>query len=384
MDGAGGVRARDGEAVTGPHYIGTLCAGAVASVAVACAGSQSYEKPPTPVQVAEVRRQPVRQPLRYSAIVEPARRVDLAFRVSGYVIALAQIDGRSIDDGDRVDARTILAWVRSDDYDERIRQTEAPLAEAEAARRAASLALTRAEALYAARSITKPELEQAQAAVDAIDAKIAGARAAIRAAQLTRGDTTLRTPMTGVVLKRVVEVGSLVAPGALGFVIADTRAVKVVIGVPDMMLPRFPTRAIERVTSDALPDRRFEGRVSKVSPTADPRSRLFEVEIIVPNGDGTLRPGMVATVHVADDQSSLTPMPVVPLSAVIRAGGDDEFAVLVVVDHGGVSTARRQHVRLGELIDNQVSVIEGLVGGERVIVQGGAMVADGERVNPTP
>lgn len=371
--------------MTARRFILTLAVWPVASGAMACADTQSYDKPATPVQVAEVRRQPVRQPLRYSATVEPARRVDLAFRAAGYVTALARVDGRMIDEGDRVTAGTILAWVRSDDYDEKIKQTEAPLAEAEAARRAARQTLERAQALYAARSITKPELEQAQAAVNAIDARIAGARALIRGAQLARGDTTLRSPMTGLVMKRLVEVGSLVGPGSPGFTIADTRAVKVVIGVPDVMLPRFPAGAVSRVVSDALPDRRFQGRVSKVLPTADAQSRLFEVELIVDNADGALRPGMVATVHVDDDQASFAALPVVPLSAVIRGpGGGDDYAVLVVVENGGVATARRQRVRLGELVGNTVSVVEGLTGGERVIVQGGAMVADGERVNPTP
>ena len=112
-----------------------------------------------------------------------------------------------------------------------------------------------AEALFATRSLTRPELEQARAAVAAIDAKTDGGQAVVREAELAREDSYLRAPLTGQVLKRLVEVGSLVGPGSGGFVLADMRTAKVVIGVPDTMLARFRTGARQRVVSEALPDR---------------------------------------------------------------------------------------------------------------------------------
>lgn len=354
--------------------------------ASACHGTDPYEKPLTPVLAEAVGREPTGRVLNYSAVVEPVNRIDLAFRVGGYVTALAQVAGRSIQDGDPVTPGLVLASLRADDFDAKVAQGQAGLAEAEAARGAAAQALARAEALYASRSLTKPDLEQARAAVESIDARISGARALIREAELARADADLRSPIGGVVLRRVIEQGSLVGPGTPGFVVADTSTVKVVIGVPDTMVERFAIGSRERVRSEAVPDGRFEGRITKVSPTADPRSRLFEVELSVSNPGGALRPGMVATVAVADAGGASAPDTLaIPLSAIVRApgGGTGDYAVFVLEDAPEGPTARLRRVRLGDLVGNRIAVVEGLSDGERVIVRGATILADGERVNPT-
>ena len=365
------------------HHLVNLW-GAVFLAAAGCSHEQPYEKPPTPVQVGDVQLRPAPRALRYSAVIEPARRVDLAFRVGGYVTSLARVDGRAIQEGDVVSAGATLASLRAEDYDVKVRQARAALAEAEAARRAASQTLARAEKLYASRSLTKPELEQAQAAAESIDAKMGAARAVIREAELAKGYAELTAPITGVVLKRLIEVGSLVGPGTPGFVLADTRSLEVVIGIPDTMLRHFVIGTRQRVISDALPDRTFEGRVTNVSPAADPHTRLFEAELTVANADGALKPGMIATVDVsAAPVKSLAEAISVPLSAVIRPPGEaDGYAVFVVEEESGGAIARVRRVRLGELMGNDVVVAGGLTRGERIIIQGAALVSDGERVNP--
>jgi multidrug efflux system membrane fusion protein len=260
------------------------------------------------------------------------------------------------------------------------------LAEARASRAAASQALARAEALYESRSLTKPELEQARAGLDAIDARIAAAEAQVREANLTRADADLRAPFAGVILKRHVDVGSLASPGAPAFSLADLGTVKVVIGVPDTMLRRFHDGAVEPIVSEATPNRRFEGRVTKVAPAADPRSRLFDVELAVSNLDGALRPGMVATVDVGEAGASpASEVVTVPLSAVVRAPeGGDRYAVFLVETAAGGATARLRAIRLGDMVGNEIAVVEGLAEGDRVIVRGATVVTDGERVNPAP
>jgi multidrug efflux system membrane fusion protein len=339
------------------------------------------------VQIADLRRQPVGRALRYSAVIEPATRVDLGFRVGGYVTSLATPQGRVIQEGDRVTAGMVLAVLRTLDYDERVKQAQAQLAEAEAARVAAAQALARAEALFASRSLTRPELEQARATLESIDARIAGANGRIREAELSRGDATLRAPIAGVVVKRFVEVGSLVGPGTPGFVIADTRNVKVLLAVPDTMLSRFPPGGTAQLRSDALPDRRPEGRVTKVAPTADVRTRMFEVELTVPNPDDVLKPGMVAVVTVDDRPATDGVAPealVLPLAAVVRPPGkSDGYGVFVVDDGDGTPTARLREVILGDVVGNNIIVLGGLTGTERVIVRGASIVSDGERVNPS-
>lgn len=366
------------------HGFRLTIAGAMVAL-TACGGAATQEEPPTPVQIADLARQSGSQALRYSGSVEPGHRVDLTFRVGGYITSLASISGRVIQDGDIVETGTVLASVRVDDYDAKVNQAKAALAEGEAARVAAAAALTRADQLFKARAATRPDLEQARAQVDAIDAKLAGARALIREAELARGDSSLKAPISGQVLKRLVEVGSLVGPGTPGFVMADNRTVKVVIGVADTILSRFTTGASHSVVTEALPDRRFAGRVTKLSPTADPRSRLFEVELTLPNADGALKPGMVATVDIGGGGEDAAPQLVLPLPAIVRApgGSDDAYAVFVVETSDAGPVARVRRVTLGALVGNAVAVTGGLTGNEQVVVRGAALLVDGERVNPT-
>lgn len=361
-----------------------MAAAIICATSAACQRHVPYEKPLTPVMIVDVGRPAGDLALQYSAVIEPERRLDLAFRVGGYVSSLGSVNGRTIEDGDRVEAGTVLATVKADDYQARVGQAESQLADATAARGAAVQALARAERLFAAKSLTQAELDQARAAVDSIEAKIAGARSLVDEAQLSKNDTLLRTPMTGMVLKRLVEVGSLVGPGSPGFVVADTRTVSVVIVVPDTMLTMFPVQSVARVNSEALPDRRYDGRVTAVSPAADPRSRLFEVKLTLGNADGALKPGMVVTVDVSSRAGKESQPFVVPLSAVVRAPeGGDRYAVFVVEQRDGGAVARLRNVQLGRLLGNDITVASGLTGNERVITQGASIVADGERVNPT-
>jgi RND family efflux transporter MFP subunit len=362
------------------------CSGVVLLVTLltGCSDNVAYEKPPIPVQIATPRRQPIGESLRYSATVEPATRVELAFRVGGYVTDLARTQSRVVQDGDQVRAGATLAVLRTSDYEQKVQQARAQLAEAQATRGAATKAVERAEALFASRSLTRPELDQARATLESVEARIAGANGLIREAELARGDTTLRAPISGVIVERRVEIGSLVSPGTPAFILADTSRVKVVLQTPDTMLARLRPGTTALVGVEALPDRRFEGRVTRVSPTAGVRTRMFEVELTVANEDGTLKPGMVARVTVADPATPQPDALVVPLSAIVRPPGKiDRYAVFIVEDRDAIRTARLREVTLGALTGNDVIVLEGLTGNEQVIIRGASMVSDGERVNPT-
>jgi RND family efflux transporter MFP subunit len=357
-----------------------------AGLAGGCAQSEPYEKPLTPVRVQAVAHSAAADGVRYSASVEPNTRVDLAFKAGGYIQALARTDGRNIQDGDRVTRGMVLARIHTTDYAEKVKQARSQLAEAEAASAQVNQAHARATALYKARSITKPEYEQAEAALATVNAKLAGARALVQEAENAQTDTALVSPIDGIVLKRLIEIGSLVGPGSGGFVLADTASVKVVFGAPDTMLRRLKAGDLETVTSEAVPNREFQGRITKIAPTADPRSRVFDVEITIPNRDGALKVGMVAVVQLGAPAEASAPAAgpgnlAVPLSAIVRSKDKhDGYAVYVVEETGGAVVARLRNVVLGDMLGNQIAITGGVRAGERVIVSGGTIVTDGEHV----
>lgn len=389
-------------------------AAAAAFALSACSHVEPYQKPLTPVRTAAVETYSDASTVKYSGSVEPHSRVDLAFRVGGYVEELATVPdaaggSRPIQEGDPIAAGTVLARLRQGDYTDKVNQARAALDQARAgveqaqsslkgaaaAREKARLDFERAAHLFDKQSLTKTEMDAAragndgaQAAVDSLQAqvtqgqaRIAQAQAQLAEAELGLRDTALVAPKDGVLLKRTVEIGSLTGPGAPAFSIIDVRTVKVVFGAPDVVLNRVRMGQMLPVTSEAVAGAGFSGRVTRISPTADPRSRVFEVEVTVPNPDGRLRPGMIATLELQQGAPARK-LPVVPLPAV--QGDGRSYWVFVLEHRDGRDYVRTRPIRLGDPIGNRIAVIDGVGAGESVVVSGATLIREGEAVQVLP
>ena len=279
----------------------------------------------------------------------------------------------------------MLARVRETDSRERVNQARARLSESDATLNKARLDLERAKILFGADSLTKPELDAAQAALDGAQARSTAAQAEIELALVALRDCTLVAPAAGVILERRIETGALVAPGTLGFTLGDVTSVKARFGIPDGMIQSVKHGDVIRVSVEAVAATTFEGRISAIAPAADPQSRVFDVEVTIPNHDGRLRPGMIGTVALGRSgaektvasQSILT----VPLTAVVKSNAAaGSYAVLVVERQGTGEVARLRRVQLGEVMGNGIAVLQGLSRGERVVVSGATLLVDGEIV----
>lgn len=342
------------------------------------------------VRVRAVERTAARSATRYSATINPASRVDMAFKVGGYVQRVATVRGvdgklRLIQEGDHVTAGQELAALRGADYQQKLAEVKAGLAEATAARDQAQIDFDRATKLVGSESVAKSELDQARARLEAASARVQGARVRIAEAELAVDDTRVRAPMNGVIVKRTVEVGTLAAPGTVAFAIADTSSVKAVFGVPDTELEALRLGSRQTVTTEALRGRELTGSITRIAPVADPKSRVFEVEVTLPNADDELKPGMIAALKLASDGHSAPPVAVLPLNAVVRSPGHPgRFAVFVVDDKATPAVARLREVELGEFLGNQIPIAAGLGDGDRVVVMGASLLSDGEPVQVIP
>jgi RND family efflux transporter MFP subunit len=365
---------------------------ACASASAACSRVEGADvKPARPVKVQTVAPAPAPGGVRYSASVEPYQSVPLAFKASGYVTFLAQRRGadgpaRPVQAGDAVSRGTVLARVNDADYRERVNQGRARLAESDAALKKARLDLARAEALFASDSLTKSDLDAARAAFESADARATGIRAEIELALSALADTALSAPASGILLERRIEVGALVGAGSVGYVLGDVSAVKARFGVPDTMIAAVQLGAPIAVAIDAVAGA-VPGRVTALAPAADPQSRVFDVEVTIPNRDGRLRPGMIGTVALGVSPADASaPRPVtVPLSAVVRAPGDaDRYAVLVLEQTGDATHVRLRPVTLGDVLGNGVAVTTGLTAGDRIVITGAGLLTDGDAVRIIP
>ncbi|MEF3696040.1 efflux RND transporter periplasmic adaptor subunit [Desulfolutivibrio sp.] len=342
-----------------------------------------FEKPPTPVEVVAVEALPVGDALTYSATLIPNERVDLAFKVGGYVKDIATALGpdgvpRVLQKGDKVKRGMVLAALKDDDYRAALKKAQAAREEELASLREATVNFERYQTLYNQKVVAKSELDKAKEKFDFYKASSDRTTHQIEEASLQLKDTVLAAPLDALVLSRSIEKGTLVATGTLAFVLADLSTVKAVLGVPDFMLRHVHPGDTVPIRVEALGNQVFPGIVLSVAPSADPKSRVFDVEVAIKNPDLTLKDGMIASATLAGEQLSRL---VLPVSAVVRDPADPNgFLVYVVLEGDGAATAKGHKVTIGDVTGNRVTLIDGPQPGARVITTGATMVFDGAPV----
>lgn len=353
-----------------------------------CSSSEKSERTATPVRTAVVETIDSASPVRYSANISPFTQVELAFKSGGLVQSIRQVKGadgrtRSVQEGDWVAKGTVLASVRQDEYRERVSQAKAALARVQATYDHAALDWQRASTLFSQQSLTKPDFDAAKAQFDSAAAAVDESKAQLQQAEIALRDCTIVAPVGAWVLKRSAEVGMVANSMTTAFVIADTRTVKATFGVPDLMVSRVKLGGKQAIAVDAAPGL-FDGRVTAISPAADPKSRVYSVEVTIPNPHNQLRAGMIASLEFAVDAPAVK-QPAVQLAAVVRHPQvANAFAVYVAEGNTNPATARVRAIEPGEAHGNRIVVVKGLKPGERVITTGATLVKDGDPVNIIP
>jgi len=363
---------------------------ALAVASAGCRHETKSERAPIPVRAETVAPAGAAGGMRYSANVQPNEQVALAFKSSGYVREIRKVrsgaGSRNLQAGDTVSRGTVLARVRESDYVEKVNQARASLAEASASQRKAQLDFDRSKSLFDSKSLAKADFDGSRSALDAAEARVAGAKSQLDAARIALADCALTSPMNALVLGRKIEEGTLVSAGTVGFTLADLSSVKAVFGVPDTVVRALQIGQPLAVSVEALPGARFNGHITAIAPSADASSRVFDVEVTIPNPAGALKSGMIAAVETPH---STAPAPTgdaaVPLTAVLKSPADpDGYAVFVLAGDGDNAVAKVRPVKLGEVVGNRILVTSGLAAGERVVVTGTTIVSDGDRVRVIP
>jgi RND family efflux transporter MFP subunit len=377
------------------------------------AGSDTDARAPKAVRLVTVEASAAADSATYSAVIAPNAQVELAFRVSGYVVDVRRTKGadgrtRALEPGAAVTTGLVLARIRPTDYqavvdkaqgsrDESsagITAAEASLAEAQAGLTQAEADFGRIATLWQQESVTKPAYDASKARLDAARAKVDAATAAIAAARqrataaaaqlqeatIALSDTELRAPFDAVLLERSVDVGTLVSPGRPAFTIADLHLVKARFSVPDTALHIFHAGKPLPVTVDAFPEERLQGQVLSVAPAADPKSRSFEIVVAIDNPTLKLRSGMIATIHVADEPGDRHPVRI-PIDALVHDPTRDQYLVYTLEQkEAGITVVKAVLVRPGPLVGNQVSILDGLSAGQRIVASGANLLRPGDVV----
>ena len=178
--------------------------------------------------------------------------------------------------------------------------------------------------------------------------------------------TTIRSPLSGVVIERHATPGEVVSDGSSLFMVSDLSRVWVVGRVYEQDVAAARIGAPVVVSLQAYPGKEWEGEVSYVSHTLDPHTRTLDVRVELDNTDGTLRPGLFGRISLSPDADSAAQVAVISQSAVQRIDG--QTMVFVATDEVGVFVPT--FVTLGARARGKVEVRDGVVEGDQVVVSG--------------
>jgi len=326
-----------------------------------------------PVSVQPVRSGPFEITARLTGNVEPIQSVQVISKVRGRVAQIVK------DIGDPVKAGDTLVVIDPVDYGLEARRLEGALEQAHADHQQADRDLARARELARVRVISTQALQAAESRSQMAGGREKEAEAALGLARERLADTKITSPIDGVVTGRFADVGTMVDNQMMGnrsavavYEVKNVRRVKLSVGISEKDLPRARSGQRARVRVGALPDRSFEGTLTRISPSLSEGTRRAEAEIEIDNPETLLKPGMFATADlVLERQEAVI---TIPKDAVVDRGGKR----VVFVAKG--DSARMVPVTLGSADDRAYVVTTGLVAGDRLILKGQTILEDGSPI----
>jgi HlyD family secretion protein len=222
-----------------------------------------------------------------------------------------------------------------------------------------------------------------QEEIDAMRGQVEQARGVVAYAETNLANTIIRAPVSGTILERAVEKGEFVTTsfvgdrGAKGYVVslADLNDLQVELDISQNDFAKLHMKQKGIITTDAFPDRKYDGYICEVSPEANRQKATVQIKVKVAHPDAYLRPEMNASVAFLSDEKNAAATPAKPI-VMVPAAAIRENKVFVVLNGRAVS----RPVKTGAANSQGVRVEEGLIGGEDLIINPPATLKDGDRV----
>jgi HlyD family secretion protein len=222
-----------------------------------------------------------------------------------------------------------------------------------------------------------------QEEIDAMRGQVEQARGAVSYAETNLSNTIIRAPVTGTILERAVEKGEFVTTsfvgdrGAKGYVVslADLNDLEVELDISQNDFARLHMSQKGIITTDAFPDRKYDGFIREMSPEANRQKATVQVKVKVAHPDGYLRPEMNASVSFLSDEKNAAATPSQPI-VIVPAAAIRDSKVFVVLDGRAVT----RPIKPGPANSQGVRIEQGLIGGEDLIINPPATLKDGDRV----
>lgn len=263
---------------------------------------RAAQAPEARYRLATIETGRVVQTVSANGTLNPVVLVNVGTQVSGTVRQLY------VDFNDKVEKGQPLLELDNALLAAQARQSEANLANAKAALELATAQEARQKALLAQEYISRQEYDQAQQALKSARAQQALAQAQLDKDRVNLGNAVIRSPVSGVVVDRVVDLGQTVAASfqtpTLIKIAQDLSEMRIDTSFAEADIGSIREGQKARFTVDAFPNRQFEGAVQQIrlNPTNQQNVVTYNVRITVDNPEQVLLPGMTAYVNIAVDK----------------------------------------------------------------------------------
>lgn len=344
-----------------------LVAGVIA-FRVLSGGKQEMKagQPLTSVRVERVQKMVKQGKFEYAGSLEAGQQATISAKNGGKVASIYVEDGEKVAKGqkllqlDNIELRNALLI------------SSAMLQKSEVALATAVSNYDRFKQLYDAGGMTEKDFEDAGTAVKIAQSDVDMARASVSNAREALANTTVTSPIGGIISGKNVNLGQVLAPGQAVMSVQSTGKMYCVVNVKQEEAGVINRGANALVTVDSFPGKKFSGVVESINAVVDVDSRTFKTKISLDNKNMVLKPGMYANAVILTGND--VKVTAVPMNAVTG----EEGLYYVFVDANG--KAKRVPIMIGDVMDKYVEIKSGLKGGEEIIVTNVSSLKEGDRL----
>jgi membrane fusion protein (multidrug efflux system) len=320
------------------------------------------------VELGKVSRQDIKPVYNFSANLEPLWSAEISAKVDG------RIDKLFVDEGDVVKTGDVIALLDTNELAAQVVQAEGSLFSAQANLEQAELDLKRTDALAKQGAVSVQSLDTARIKRDLAIGGVRSAEGNLSLLRARMDNATITAPRDGIVTKRYLQSGFYAKTGSPIVTIADVTSLLSKATVGEAQVKELSLGTTVGMKVNALGDKMFAGKITRISPAASLPSRTFTAEVTVANTDGLLRAGMFAKVEIPGlvHKNALA----IPEGALVLR--EDQKTVFVVIAENKV---QQRVLKLGYVGGGWAEVLDGVKEGETIVVSGHNKLKDGSSIS---
>jgi len=330
-----------------------------------------------PVEVITVDTNSIEETLELTGWIEANKVVNIASKVAGRIESLALTEENEnsipVEEGTLVKKGQQIAAIDHDTYLAQLKSAQAQLQASKAELDDAIREKERITSLYKSGSTTEQNKDKAVTAAELAQAKLESAEAALELAGINLRESTITSPINGVVTNKHIDEGNLIRVGDPIVTVKDINTVKILIATAERYLPVIKVGMPSIIKIDAFAEKIFEAKVYSIHPDLDPQTHSIQVEIRVQNENHKIKPGMFARVKLILNKRDNT---IVIPRDVVLGGKINPHYVYTVKDN----VTHKKIVKVGITQGPNYEITDGLEKGQTLVVNGMNFLTEGSNV----